>query len=1177
METYFKCGECGAPTAQQPPLPAQRLLLDNNISLLGSNSPPDDALLASLNASAAATDAQLALLDAQIAYFACRIQALQGRRRQLEELQDAHRAVLSPLRRVPMEVLAHIFALAVGPQVGGEMSAADGRGIARAGRAWVLTHVCRAWRAAAVGTPTLWNAFSASRGYEGGFLPVEMLRVQMERAPAPTPLRMSFAAIPAVEAVSLRERDTLEMLVSRAEDWEELCARPTPLVVSVLARERERLRSLKRLWLMAWPSTGNVLNDNGWDVFAHLPALVDAGAEGDCTSFALSEGLAPFLPMANLTRYDIRCSWATHTALLVHAQERLVEARILLPVGSAHTSWPTEWDPDRLPDALVLRFRSLERLHVDQSEMLGCMESPTLVNLSLALESYTSGRKTAESRLLRSCCDSLQVLHFSGQFAAMAIPEMLRRIPSLSELRISLTAALFSPDALHTVIAQMAQGLARHLRAVYLIGMPRSDVHQFYPDFARMVATRRDGALKVAGFCNADGITRIPAPEEVLAAGIGFFSRDVDHPILDATLTDEQKGLAVVSCDELDTLRRGSQALDPPHSSIPLSDMQSPLLHHHVSSVRDSPLCDAPAYHPYPGPDIRHRGVHPLSTTFGSDNGTFVNSTVLDISGLAAYPDDPRQQMPLSKSEQDLALYLATSNLPENGGGGDVALRREATLLQTQSAGGDWSIHSIGSMFERGVPQQQSWGTILPPLDSSVGSGSSTVASPAEHLPKPYTPHSEYLPLPVPAPGRHSSRSWSPSSGSLSNPALSRRGSVSYHSPGIPPHSRRGSVSYQSPSLPPLPQPLPPSLLRVNVNTSPRIPISPLMQPEVLSETTDPSFDDLELEMLYPGMEEEERYVNLSDLHPEQMANGRRMFLRTPGNGGASASAAVPRGKKRAAEEDVSDAVVKRPRQDENKGNVIAQAAEEGILSGGEEEEEDEEEAEDEDEDTDDGEFVPGRSTTAARRTTRRRASKRDGEDEYQPGRKTKVGKRTGSAAAALKALTQLASGGREPIQSVSAPPRTRAAVEEGFFPPLSSALDEQFFPALDAYGPSSPRPTRSASTAGNGTTWWPRASARAPPSTNNTVELPVPVPNLTKKSRGRRVPSGGEADAERSFVCSVDGCGKCFVRGEHLKRHVRSIHTYEKPFACPYKGCGKSFSRRDNLAQHSRIHLEPF
>jgi hypothetical protein len=88
------------------------------------------------------------------------------------------------------------------------------------------------------------------------------------------------------------------------------------------------------------------------------------------------------------------------------------------------------------------------------------------------------------------------------------------------------------------------------------------------------------------------------------------------------------------------------------------------------------------------------------------------------------------------------------------------------------------------------------------------------------------------------------------------------------------------------------------------------------------------------------------------------------------------------------------------------------------------------------------------------------------------------------------------------------------------------------------------------------------RRRTRASPS----IPIPVPVPNLTKKSRGRRVPTMTSLEDLRSaasgagkkrqnaggrsmrmYLCDVEGCGKCFARGEHLKRHVRSIHTYEK------------------------------
>ena len=57
------------------------------------------------------------------------------------------------------------------------------------------------------------------------------------------------------------------------------------------------------------------------------------------------------------------------------------------------------------------------------------------------------------------------------------------------------------------------------------------------------------------------------------------------------------------------------------------------------------------------------------------------------------------------------------------------------------------------------------------------------------------------------------------------------------------------------------------------------------------------------------------------------------------------------------------------------------------------------------------------------------------------------------------------------------------------------------------------------------------RSRRRKKPSTSTTPEM-------------SKTPSG---ENSRTFICVVSGCGKCFVRSEHLKRHVRSIHTHEK------------------------------
>ncbi|KAF9122982.1 hypothetical protein BGW39_009362 [Mortierella sp. 14UC] len=86
----------------------------------------------------------------------------------------------------------------------------------------------------------------------------------------------------------------------------------------------------------------------------------------------------------------------------------------------------------------------------------------------------------------------------------------------------------------------------------------------------------------------------------------------------------------------------------------------------------------------------------------------------------------------------------------------------------------------------------------------------------------------------------------------------------------------------------------------------------------------------------------------------------------------------------------------------------------------------------------------------------------------------------------------------------------------------------------------------------------------------SNGTSLVKPTP---KRSRGRRVSCNPDNSGCKVFTCRFEDCGKIFKRSEHLKRHVRSIHTMEKPFECPIANCPKRFSRSDNLNQHIRIH----
>ncbi|EPQ60195.1 hypothetical protein GLOTRDRAFT_134921 [Gloeophyllum trabeum ATCC 11539] len=167
-------------------------------------------------------------------------------------------------------------------------------------------------------------------------------------------------------------------------------------------------------------------------------------------------------------------------------------------------------------------------------------------------------------------------------------------------------------------------------------------------------------------------------------------------------------------------------------------------------------------------------------------------------------------------------------------------------------------------------------------------------------------------------------------------------------------------------------------------------------------------------------------------------------------------------------------------------------------------------------------------------------------------------------------------------------PPSPEASTSSAPFP-LDPQLSEEFNqPAsvpIEAQPEASP-PTLQRSTSANYTFLEqptfpdpPFQSERRGPRTR--IAPPVPVPNLTKRSRGRRVPVGAAAPERdrsqngRMYICKVQDCGKRFNRGEHLKRHVRSIHTHDKPFQCTYPSCEKFFSRHDNLLQHQKIHRD--
>ncbi|CAH2352767.1 hypothetical protein CLIB1423_08S00628 [[Candida] railenensis] len=76
---------------------------------------------------------------------------------------------------------------------------------------------------------------------------------------------------------------------------------------------------------------------------------------------------------------------------------------------------------------------------------------------------------------------------------------------------------------------------------------------------------------------------------------------------------------------------------------------------------------------------------------------------------------------------------------------------------------------------------------------------------------------------------------------------------------------------------------------------------------------------------------------------------------------------------------------------------------------------------------------------------------------------------------------------------------------------------------------------------------------------------------STSPKSKPAHQSDDEDSDEEKPFPCP--DCTKQFKRSEHLKRHIRSVHSNIRPFHCKY--CEKKFSRSDNLAQHLKTHYK--
>ncbi|KAJ7138214.1 hypothetical protein C8R44DRAFT_341786 [Mycena epipterygia] len=373
-----RCSECGAVTTSgekrfdlpiaAPGSQYHRLLNSNEVPL-----DSDSTLVRSVISKAVG---RLADLDDAISELRGRMKELEEERALVSTHLAKNAAIISPLRRMPPEVLGEIFSWTL-PSVGVLHQRHFGVAISP----WVLTHVSSHWRAVSLSTPSLWSLIVVDFSHEPPY-PLPMVKAHIQRAHL---LKIHFYG--GNESDSRPQIEIFRCLVEHSVRWQDFCVCLTPDLLPLLTGLRNRLTSLRRLWL-EWTDRESQTGVDYIDCFERAPSLVDVAIYNEYRY------VPTLLPSHQLTQYDIDGPWEMHRGILQQTPN-LVQARIY-----------TDFDDEPWSDTgEIIHLLRLQRLLVSHEEILNFLRVPVLQEIALkAYEEEDLNHLLLDPFMLRSGC-----------------------------------------------------------------------------------------------------------------------------------------------------------------------------------------------------------------------------------------------------------------------------------------------------------------------------------------------------------------------------------------------------------------------------------------------------------------------------------------------------------------------------------------------------------------------------------------------------------------------------------------------------------------------------------------------------------------------------------------------------------------------------------------------------
>ncbi|KAK0435721.1 hypothetical protein EV421DRAFT_1985727 [Armillaria borealis] len=482
---FNKCPLCGPVERQAFPQSARAPRV---LQLLQCNDAPSDTELSGFQETVRTAPARLAELDEKIAHARRNLDVLTLERISIEADMEDAKALSSPVRRLPPDILRAIC-LDIIPSPFKIMSTLDSHGsLNHTKPPWTLSQVCRSWRSTIVSSPELWSSMSLvlSNSFSSTiFSQMFMLGLRFERSQN-APLTVGCFSTSDISSHPL-----LSLVITRISTIKNLRIDSPYQSLAALSFGRGHLELLHDLKIKASNSNSgafgafSAFGQRSIDAFEYAPNLQRFSAYG-----MLPQPI-PLIPWTQLTHFGLQIDHMRELEVLRQATNL---QNLEIRTGGSFTTGEG-YTPVSLPFLTSLTLAST-KMSGGSSEirfMFSLLSMPNLVNLHLIY----AGMPVLPHIKARNTITTLEIIRLStttgGSTETYTFPGLLKLLNSVGNLQhlILRSAGALSSDDISLLNPSLTNASLPHLKTLDVRGCTFNFDHSI---FVGMVNTRRGGS-----------------------------------------------------------------------------------------------------------------------------------------------------------------------------------------------------------------------------------------------------------------------------------------------------------------------------------------------------------------------------------------------------------------------------------------------------------------------------------------------------------------------------------------------------------------------------------------------------------------------------------------------------------------------------------------------------------